>query len=566
AYKSKITKDFYHMIFVKEEAKNLQSIGKISVKSEDKFINFSGKIIKDIHYRKARIFGPPLNDTLNYDTYFKKEELTGHFYTWQKVIQRNILFKKGDTVNPYIFAENGKLLRKLSFIENALIQVYDSGNDSVDVYIITKDVFPWAINADVTDLDNWNVGLKNVNVAGLGHNAGTGFLKQGDEEPYLQWDNLKYEIKNIRNTFINSIFSFSRNESDPFYQIQVNRSYIPFVVNWGMGLSISEYKRNITVATSENNSGLFELKYDQVDFWLGRQFPLFEKRNKNEFPFWIIPSFRIIKTNYQKRPTVTNSNSDYINKTDILFSIGISKQQYYRENYFYEYGKTEDLPYGLKVKFTGGYSFKEVNERTYLGLEMSYGEYFTPLGFFRLSNKFGIFLNNGLIEQGVFYPEIAYTTKALPIGNYHLRNFIILSYIKGIKRKSGESLSLNNENGLNGLNTDEIKGTDRLNGHLEFNMFTPLNNLGFRLSNFVGFDYGVIGNDLDLISNSVYFSLTLGVRIKNDFLVFGTYQLSFTWLPVVPAGVNDFQLSAINLPKYNFLDYTIGAPSFIAYH
>jgi len=125
---------------------------------------------------------------------------------------------------------------------------------------------------------------------------------------------------------------------------------------------------------------------------------------------------------------------------------------------------------------------------------------------------------------------------------------------------------LNNDSGIAGLKTDEIKGTERIVGHLETILFTPFNRWGFRFSGFAGFDFGMIGNGSDLLSSNTYYSLTSGMRIKNDFLVFGTYQFSFTWLPVVPLGIDKIQFSALNLPRLSFFNYAIGGPSYIPFN
>ena len=55
----------------------------------------------------------------------------------------------------------------------------------------------------------------------------------------------------------------------------------------------------------------------------------------------------------------TNFVYRYTNITGILASASIFKQDYFRTNFIYGFGRTEDVPEGFSIALTGGYSAKK---------------------------------------------------------------------------------------------------------------------------------------------------------------------------------------------------------------
>jgi hypothetical protein len=93
-------------------------------KSEELFKPFSGLLIADIYIENIPVFGGSIYDTTVYR--LTRPEKSGnaiHTNTKEKVIYNNLLFKKGDKINPFQLADNERLLRSLSFIKDAKIIV-----------------------------------------------------------------------------------------------------------------------------------------------------------------------------------------------------------------------------------------------------------------------------------------------------------------------------------------------------------------------------------------------------------------------------------------------------------
>ena len=56
-------------------------------------------------------------------------------------------------------------------------------------------------------------------------------------------------------------------------------------------------------------------------------------------------------------------------------------------------------------------------------------------------------------------------------------------------------------------------------------IFTPYQPLGFRIALFGFSDFGLLGRDANIFKNNFYTTFGLGVRLRNERLVFSTIQL-----------------------------------------
>ena len=133
-------------------------------------------------------------------------------------------------------------------------------------------------------------------------------------------------------------------------------------------------------------------------------------------------------------------------------------------------------------------------------------------------------------------------------------------------RYSDEYLRFLRENGFSGFRNDSIKGTQRFYVGLESVFFSPSDLMGFRFA-FYGFsDLGYLFESDEYIREGFQLlSVGIGVRIRNDNLLFNTLQIRFAFYPVKPdfSRITNVVVSGEQLIKpYNF---DPGPPSIIPY-
>jgi hypothetical protein len=155
----------------------------------------------------------------------------------------------------------------------------------------------------------------------------------------------------------------------------------------------------------------------------------------------------------------------------------------------------------------------------------------------------------------------------MEIGKWKFREFIKSQLAFGLNRFSQDSLTLNNDHGLDGFNSPELTGTKRLLLTLQTQSYSPWNLWGFRFGPFLGLALGILGNaETGFKNNKVFSEFSLGVLIRNDNLVISTFQLSVSYYPSIPGtGQNVFKANTFRTSDFGFRDFEIDKPGIMVF-
>jgi len=304
------------------------------------------------------------------------------------------------------------------------------------------------------------------------------------------------------------------------------------------------------------------LKYNLQDYWIARSFLL-----NPESVSRIILGARYLNNNVFKKPEIQPDTYYSLQRYQIyLGSVAFSKQKYYKTNLIYGYGRTEDIPYGFLIRTTAGREFNEFKNRTYIGTDISAGKSFPSIGYIYGALAVASFFNGPVREQGIFYARMNYFTNLLPVGKFKSRSFINIDYSRGIGRYTDEYLKFIDNNGFTGFKNDSINGIQRFTLSLESVLFSPANYHGFKFAFFGFSDLGMLAGSNQLIGNGVHLvSLGLGLRIRNDNLLFNTLQIRLAFFPNPPSysEINNLSISGEQLLKPN--NFNAGKPVLIPF-
>jgi hypothetical protein len=152
------------------------------------------------------------------------------------------------------------------------------------------------------------------------------------------------------------------------------------------------------------------------------------------------------------------------------------------------------------------------------------------------------------------------------MGNYKIRNFVCVDYTRGFDRYTDECLVFGSDNGFSGFKNDSVKGAQRLSLSLETVLFSPVNLYGFRFAFFGFADFSLLSATNQILGNGYSLSsVGIGVRIRNDNLLFNTLQLRLGFYPNLPVDsrISNFTLSGEELLRPSNFDS--GPPSIIPY-
>ncbi len=567
ASRTKVTSEIYKMLFLPPAKTRLPDTVEI-IQSEDPYLPYAGKKIRYIFFRKMDVFGPTIQDTSRKaSSWLGKQANKLHIKTRDFVIRENLLFDRGEAVEPYIIAENERLLRELPFIDNANIVINDVRGDSVDIYVITKDLFPYGVGFTASSVKHAQLKVWNENFAGLGHQVSTTIGIYSDTNPSFRIERGEYRVENIAGSFIAARAWFEQDNYLERYAIQLKRDLIPYKVRFAGGVSYYNTANKVRISGDDQSMVLYPLLYNMYDLYFGHDFEFFNPSPDNGRETFLVGMARFTLLDYMNRPYVSrDSNLKYHAYTRFLGSIGITNNKYYSSKYLYEYGRTEDIPYGYKFVLTAGYEWGEYFKRTYAGITTSAGNYLDRFGYLSANFALGGYFRNGVYEQGALKGGVSYISNLMHIKNTQVRNFLNLNFIKGVRRAGDSYVSLDDESGFMDISEGLITGEQRMVLSYNAIFYLPLYVYGFRFSAFSFFDLGFIGdNGRPVIDQSFYSSFGLGVRFKNENLVIDAIEIRLTYYPQLIPGYDQLELKFQGEGIRRIENYKIGQPSVIIY-
>lgn len=527
-------------------------------RSEAVYSEFSGRKIRNIEINRLRVFGSNINDPDYYNPNSSQKFLNKtHANTIEYIIRNNLLFSPGDTLSPIQLSENEKLLRDLSFIEDARIKVIPLNGNEVDVVVITKDIYSLGGDFEPSGLKKGKVSLFENNIFGLGHELGIK-VPFDSREPDSPGFGVYYTIDNIGKSFTNLKLFFNNDLGEDSYGIALNRNFISSETKYAGGIALQHIYRTKAIDTLKLTE---PLRYNLQDYWLGRSFLLDPETVSRLFI-----SARYTDNHVFQRPEIQPDSYHSLQRYRMfLGSVALSRQRYYRANLIYEYGRTEDIPYGILARVILGRELNEFKRRNYAASELSFAKLLPRMGYFYTSAGLGGYMNPET-EQGIIYARMKYFTNLIPLAGSMIRNFVSVDYTRGFDRNTDEYLSYAEDNGFSGFRNDSIKGGQRITLNLETVFFSPFRIYGFRFAFFGFADFSSISGANQILAHGNSLSgIGLGIRVRNNNLVFRTFQLRIGFFPNPPeySRINYVTLSGQQPARFN--NFEAGPPSLIPY-
>lgn len=566
-YQTRLTKELYDLLFTdapQQEPASLPDHDETE-KSVDPYLAFEGKIIGNIRIKKINVFGTDIEDTTKQvNSWIVNTGNKFHINSRAWVIRKSLLIKKGDVLDPFELADNERIIRELAFIQDARIKVAPrtTGSDTVDIILITKDV--WSISANVNPhgFMEGRVNISDKNILGLGHELDNAIILSPDETQLWGYEGI-YRMPNIFGAFITNEVNYANTYSKNGYGLKLYRRFITPEMKYAGGLELGKQQLRQQIIQADTVSLQFPFTYSLQDIWLGRSFLLKKKEDKRA---QVILSSRYTRKHFSERPLVAvDTNRLYHNASLVLASIGYSTKEYYKSLYIYGFGRTEDIPEGALAELTGGIEVGEFYTRYYTGVRLARGVMFPSKGYFYGEANLGGFLKNGHYEQGVVNISTNMFSNLYHLKNHSIRHFLNVKYTRGVRRFSEEFITINNESGVRGLNSTFLRGTKKFALNFETIVFTPFQPVGFQFAFFGFADMGVISDKKNVFQGEAYTGFGLGLRIRNDNLTFNTFQIRLGYYPKTPLDESMFDLDVSGISSFRQDNFEVNAPAIVEF-
>jgi hypothetical protein len=554
--------------FVKVEEKRQDS--SFFQKSEAGFKPYEGKAIRRIYIVNLS-FGKNVQDTSSniVSTLTRAaDRLQSNTKDW--IIRELLFVKKGQQIDPYRLADNERFLRDQNFIKDARIVVrpIEEYPDSVDLYVRLRDVFSWGAEINTSGINNVKASVYDANFLGMAQRLQYTLLYDKNRNP-ITGSEIRYRKTSVGGSFINLEAAYTTinqgglaTENETAYYLSLDRPLYTPNARFAGGLQVS---RNRSTNVFEKPDPLYNnYKYQLGDVWLGYNIGVHkQKRKGSDDRSRRFVSMRYFNQHFDQLPKLDTFDLHYTNKRYVLGQFTWYKIDFYKTNYIYGFGRTEDLPVGMTRKATIGLVQVDSLRRMYAGWEFDHWLVDNHENYWNYTLSLGTNFYKKEWQDNSTLLDLSWYSRLIEFPRLKIRQYANISYAGIYNQHVYESLHINNEYGLDDFSTDSIRARQRLSLGTESVLYTRWSILGFKLA-FLAFGRTTLmtPKHLGIWQGGFFPSLGGGVRTRNENLIFGTIEARFTWYPHTLYGVNNFNISIRSNLRVKFTGSFVQAPWF----
>lgn len=549
----------------------------VPVKVENPFLKFRGKIIRSVETIRLG-FEYDFDDTTHVkDNFGTRAGKFFHKNTTDKVIKHNLFFKEGQRLYPYLLADNERYLRDLAYIRDAriLVEYAEGSTDSVDVVVLTKDVFSINAKLFISNKDRGRGEISEDNFLGSGTRLQFSSYYEAQRFPKT---GVGGELirRNIGGSFIDWVsgyqdyryaFTSGRFQETVVYTRIEKPLVTPYIPSTGALEWSYQRTRNVYDSDSLYRSDL-RYAYYNIDAWFG--YSLDSKRalyDNKEIRIHRFVAVRGFKQHFISEPLKYKTLYDYrfADFTGMLASLNIFKQVFYKTNFIYGFGRSEDIPEGFSIALTGGYIDKQSIRRPYAGLDVSvtnvrdrgfYSNYTFRLGGYFYRRRF---------EDVDLLVSADYFTKLKKLSrSWYSRMFLTTGITAQANPVLNTPLFLRSDYGLpyfdNGTLNSDLRATVRA----ESVFYNTRRILGFRFAPFAFADACLVKpTKLNLDKSDLFTAIGGGIRTRNENLVLGTIELKGYYYPRVNGEMRNWKVEVNSNIRFKYRSSFINRPGVI---
>jgi len=511
------------------------------------FSIYQNRVIRSVTV-KGLDFGTAITDTNKvYKSRLTRLANNFHHKTRGYVIRHNLFFKPGDKIEPYLLADNERHLRDQPYLQDAriIVEPADNSYDSVDVIVLTKDVLSIGGSLHLRNSNSFDVSVKEDNLGGWGDRL-QGSVLYDTRRVKRAGYGMEFIKRNIAGSYIdayigykdfNDGFNSGRDEETTFYTRLIKplvNQYTKFTYATELAWHATE---NQYVSDSLYKSD-FQYKYYNYDAWLGWNtgaFKVFKFKNDDDRLRTIL-GVRVLKKRFELIPDKFKTEYDamYADLYGILGSLSIFGQNFYKTRYIYGFGRSEDVPEGLDISATAGWTKKNGLDRPYVGIDLARNYFTAKENYFNFTFRAGGYWNRNNLQDVDILANLDFFSKLRSLGpRWKQRSFVSVGITGQVNKVLNEELFLESPFGIPELHNGRKLGGDmRATLKSESVFFSPWTFINFRFAPFMFANLCLLTPPYEKLSQSdLYQSIGAGLRARNESLIFGTMELKAHYFP-----------------------------------
>jgi hypothetical protein len=568
ANKSKISRGLLEAI-----SRDTPNEGVFNLKSEEIFLPYDGKIIRKVIINHVG-FEKSITDTTNQIRNLGAKVANAvHVNSREWLIRDHLLFSEKRVLNAYTLADNERFLRDLDFIVDARILVVplSSSEDSVDVLVITRDVFSIGGRVSPRSTDKFSFRVYDVNVGGAGQRMQYNGLYDHDRTPTFG-STFFYRKSSVAGTFINLTAGVTQlndgislgDESESSIYFRLDRPLVSAYSHFAGGLELS---KNAAHNFYNAPDSLYKnYGYNVYDAWLGYNLGV-QKNRLSRNRHFVSGRFYQFDFTEQPKQAFERANPIFNSQTAVLGAFTIFRQDFYKTQYVLGFGRTEDVPYGHSYALLTGWQRLMGESRAYVGIDIE-KSFVRPKGnFYTFSLRTGAFPHKSSLQDATVLLYGQLFSRLYHFKRFMLRRTITADFTYVFNQRTNTLLDVEDSYGLEAFRADSVLGTKRMHARYETTLFTPWKFLGFHFAPLAFVDLALLAPKGKLLwYDSPYVALGAGVRTRNENLVFGTVELKMFYYPKTAEDMSSFKIQVTTNLRIKYSASFVRAPSFIVYN
>ena len=547
------------------------------VRNDQPFKRYENRIIRNIKIQSLP-FGVSFGDTTKRLTNTLTQLANNfHYQTKAWVIRNNLFFREGDKLSPFVMGNNERFLRDLPFTQEAriFIRPVRGTRDSVDVVVLTKDVLSVGGGLKIKS-SSAVLEVKEDNIAGWGDRLKVQTMYDGDRSPRLGFG-LEYLKRNIGGHFIdgsagylnfNNTFNGGRAEEKIGFLRFIRPLVDPYML-WTYAFTAETHRTENKFNTDSVYQNELKYRYRTFDAWAGWNITSKNIGSEHEYQRKrFLLSMRFIDQSFADKPLqyANKYNYSFANVRAVLGAISLFKQNFYRTQYIYGFGRKEDLPEGIEATVTGGYTQKDGIDRPYMGVNFQLNFVTRREGFFNYTFGLATSLHQKKAEDVNLVTSIDYFTRLRSWNNrWKNRTFLNASFSQQFRNLLDEPLLLESRFGLSDFDNDLRGGNLRATIKAESVFFSPWSLLYFRFAPFVfgSVNFFRLNSDLPA-KTTLYPAIGGGIRTRNESLIFGTMEVRGVYFPKKDLNNNSYSIQVSTNIRFKYNQNFIKRPEFVS--
>ena len=477
---------------------------------------FNGKTINSIAYDRNDVFEDKSN-------WFRSLANGMHMRTVESAIGRDLLFAAGDTFDSEVAVSSNQIIQNRPYISDSWLEVrlYPDDTTRVDVTINTVDNWTIGVDGEILSDKRTMFYLYDVNFLGMGNRAGIKtYLRYGDWR--YGGNIIDYYNPNFMGTFYTANLQIGHNFENTYTNAALSKDFI-LPNDYEAGVSYNDDKYDRFKVFAPDTLGHYKVNYRAVDIWGGRS-RFIPSLNSS---FYLTAHYSAKRFPVRPVTTAAEMHPAFHDYDEVLFGTGFYWERFYSSTMIYGYGFQEYIAAGQKIQFVGGYSWQEFGNYWYAGITGQKGG-FSSIGYILGGMSIGSYIDarDGSLWQSALNLRTQWFSNLWNVGRSKIRQFITVRYTQGWNRGEGAGSLVRFWDEVHPTSFDAYAaGSSRLLVNTETVLFTPLQPLGFRIALFGFADAGWIGCNNSAFHNDFFSTFGIGIRFKNERLVFSAFQL-----------------------------------------